>query len=488
MGCRYPCTMKKILWVLSSVVVLVLVLFVTALTRLDSEALGASAIEQIRLQSGIDLQAERSTLHPLRGLQLENVTAVADAPVGRVHATIDQLSIEHRLLPLLWGEVVMNEVQLERPMVTLVSKPAKRRRVDKSGRQRRERAAERGGGVPAETKPEASQTEEGHTARLSIETLGVEDGVLTARTNDSAADDLRVEQIDLQLRRLKFDPQAENSTLAVSGSGRFTSGRIDYGDFAAERSSGRVGLDQGRAEIVDFRVSSVNGELSVPQLEMQLDRDPLQYELGAAGSLDLNGILGVAEGGRFGPMGLDLTATGKGPELRAMRGRGTLTLEAGSLPGFPAMIQIEDLLGRALLTGREYETTAIEYELVDNRLVFAPFELVGDGGNVGGSGAVDLGGMLDLDVYVRLPRETLEIGVVDEEHLATLEDDQGMVQIPFTLSGTFEDPSIGMEWEGIQELMQGAGRSWAERALEEAAEKAKEWLSSQQGDPDSDRD
>ena len=477
--------MKKILLVSAAVVALVLILFLIAVSRLDSAALGARAIEQIHRKTGIELHAERIALHPVKGLDLDLATAIGTAPSGTFTASIEHLRIKHRLLPLLWGEVVMSEVLLQRPVVELVSKPAVRSRRDRSKDQKKRGKGEKKQGVTEQERvAEEAEVADGEGLRLSIKSLRIENGALLARTVTSEEPDLSLEQLNLKLEGLKFDAEAETSTTAVSGRGRFSTGRIVHGDFAATQSNGRVQLAEGRAAVTDLEVQSENADLIIQELEVRLDRDPPSYTFAAAGGLDLNGVLQVERGGRFGSVGIDLDASGRGPELNAMTGEGTLNLNAGSLPGFPAMVQIEDLLGRPLLTGREYETATVDYKLVDNQLIIAPFELIAEGGNVGGSGAVDLGGTLDLDVFVRVPRETLDIGVVDKAHLTSLEDEEGMVKIPFTLTGTFEDPRVGMEWEGMKELIKGAGRSWAERALEDAADKAREWLQEQSGTED----
>ena len=474
--------MNKFLFALGAILILVLALFLVAISRLDSEALGREAIELIRRQTGIDLQAKSITLHPLQGLTLEDETGSAVTQAGSVHATVQKLRIEHRLLPLLWGEVVMDEVVLQGPVIELVSRPAQRPKLDKAERRERRRRSK---GDDDRTAAEESGIEggadSGERLRLSIENLRIEEGAFSSRTLESEAPQLSLADIDLELQGLEFDSEATGGTRA-SGRGRFSSGPIVYGDFEAFQSSGRMELADGIARLSAFEVQAENAELVVDDLAIQLSTDPPKYTLTASGGLDFNGILGASEGDGFGPVAIDFVAKGKGPELAAMAGDGTLRLQAGSLPGFPAMVQIEELLGRSLLTGRKYQAATITYELSDSKLLIAPFELIGDGGRVGGAGHVDLGGTLDLDVFVRLPRESLDVGVLDSDHLANLEDDEGMVKIPFTLYGSFDDPKVGMEWSGMKELIRGAGRSWAERALEEAAEKAREWLAEQSED------
>jgi hypothetical protein len=477
--------MRKILFALLGLLVLIVLLFLIAVARLDSEAISAKALRQIHRKTGIELQAAKMALHPLKGLALDGVTAKATAPAGTVNATVEYLRIRHRLLPLLWGQVVMDEVLLRRPVIELISKPAKRTRRDK--REARERR-KRGEGQGAETEQSAMMADVGPDVerglRISITHLEIEDGAFYARTVASDAPDLSLENLAMILQGLEFDPNAQSSTTAVSGRGSFSTGRVVQEDFMAIESSGDLRVTGGVARVEELVVRSENADLVVEELEIRLDQDPPRYALKAAGDLDLNGTLGVGQGGRFGPVEISLTAEGRGPELAAMVGEGTLTLHAGSLPGFPAMVQIEDLLGRSLLTGRQYETTPIAFELFDSQLLIAPFELIGEGGRVGGEGEVDIGGIMDFDLYVSLPGETWESGVVDFEQLRSLEDDQGMIRIPFSLRGTYEDPKVGMEWDGMRDLVRGAGRSWAEDALESAADKVREWLREQSKEAD----
>ena len=81
-----------------------------------------------------------------------------------------------------------------------------------------------------------------------------------------------------------------------------------------------------------------------------------------------------------------------------------------------------------------------------------PFEIVGEGATIGGSGEIDLAGPLALDVFVRLPRRGFEDGELTEEQLASLADEGGMVTIPFAVWGTIDDPSVRLTWDGMKAL------------------------------------
>jgi hypothetical protein len=328
---------------------------------------------------------------------------------------------------------------------------------------------------------ETEETERGDSSlRLSIERLKIENGVIRVRSRDDGTETFSVEDLTLGLQDLTFDPEADSSTAAVTGVGRLTTGRVVHGEIEAERAAGEIRLAGGEAELSELEVRTRNADLVIYRLSLDLLEEPPGYSLSAAGGLDLDGALGLdTEGRGFGRVAIELEAAGEGPELAEVDGGGTLILNSGAIPPIPSIVQIEELLGQALLTGRTYERADIDYRLRDNRVELSPFEIVGDGAQLGGSGVVDLAGPVDMDVFVRLPRRSLGDEALEEEGLDEFEDEAGMVTIPFQVGGTIDDPKVQLTWEGAKALVRDAAESWAEKALEEAKKRAAEWLREQ---------
>jgi hypothetical protein len=276
---------------------------------------------------------------------------------------------------------------------------------------------------------------------------------------------------------LTFDQEADSSTAAVAGGGRLTTGRVVHGEIEAERAAGEIRLAGGQADLSELEVRTRNADLVIYRLELDLLEEPPGYSLTAAGGLDLDGALGLdSESQGFGRVAIELEAAGEGPELAEVDGDGMLILNRGAIPPIPSVVQIEDLLGQSLLTGRAYERTEIDFRLRDNRVELSPFEIVGEGAQLGGSGVVDLAGPIDMDVFVRLPRRSLGDEALQEEQLDEFEDEAGMVTIPFQVAGTIDDPKVQLTWDGAKALVRDAAEGWAEKALEEAKKKAAEWL------------
>lgn len=479
--------MKKILVALAALAAFALALVILLVLRLDPEVLGARLIEQVNRQSGIRLEAEEFSLHPLRGLELIDASASGRLESGEVMATVARMRMKHQILPLLRGELVIEEVLLQKPTIELIARsPAEMRQARKgAGGDRNQSGKRKGKNENVDQGSEAvAESSREDALRLSIERLGIEEGRLSIRTAGHQEAGFRIEELNLVLKRLAFDPASPSSTEAVSGEGRFSTGRLTHGDLEALETRGEIRLAGGTAELTELNVHSANADIMLSKLTVVMLQEPPAYDLVAAGGLDLNGVLGFDTTDGFGRVAIDLEAEGEGPEVSEMVGKGTLVLNAGSIPGVPSVVQIEDFIGRPLLTGRRYERTEIDYRLIENAIVLEPFEIIGEGANIGGSGEIDLSGPLDLDVFVRLPAGSLEDGKLNEEQLEELTDQDGSVTIPFRISGSIENPQVQLTSEGMKALAKEAAAGWVEQALEEAKKKASEWLKSQSEDRD----
>lgn len=478
--------MKKLLLGLLLVAGIALALVAFLVSRLDSEALGARLIQQINQQSGIQLEAESFSLHPLRGLELTDARATGRLESGEIQAEVALVRMHHRVVPLLRGELVIHEVLLREPQIELLARSAEEVRQQKAAERRDRRQAKKAGRRQRKTEKQAGIVEDADhpedPLRLSIRSMAIENGSLSIRPRDRDEASFELEELNLLLEGLAFDPGAPSSTEAVTGAGRLTTGRVLHGDLEATETRGEIRIAGGIADVTELEVRSANSNLMVNRLTIRLLQEPPSYSVEAAGSLDLNGLLGFDDGDGFGPVVIELGAAGEGPELEEMIGEGTLILNGGAIPGIPSVVQIEELVGQPILTGRQYARSEIDYQVRANKIVLEPFQIVGEGAEIGGSGEIDLAGPLALDISVRLPARGLEMTDMTEEQLASMADEGGQVTVPFHVSGTIDDPAVALTWDGMKALASDSAKSWAEEALEEAKKRAAEWLKSQAGD------
>ncbi|MGH9461271.1 MAG: hypothetical protein ACRD1X_08630, partial [Vicinamibacteria bacterium] len=109
---------KKLLLVAAILVsVLVLAIGVIYLVDFESPELGEFVIGKLNEITGAELGVGRYRLNLVRGLELEDVRVSTSLPGGSLEAHLDGLVLRHRLLPLLAGKIVVEEMVLLRPEI-----------------------------------------------------------------------------------------------------------------------------------------------------------------------------------------------------------------------------------------------------------------------------------------------------------------------------------------------------------------------------------
>lgn len=91
--------------------------------RFDPEALGQAVLRKLNATGATEVEARRFSLNPLTGLRIDDATARGELSAGRFTASLESLRLEHEPWSLLRGELVVRELVLRAPVVTLVSTP-----------------------------------------------------------------------------------------------------------------------------------------------------------------------------------------------------------------------------------------------------------------------------------------------------------------------------------------------------------------------------
>jgi integrase len=90
-----------------------------AFIEIDSPRQSRALLARASAATGATLEASEFRLSLLRGLSLKNVRASGTLTGGRYDVTLDRLVFEHRLLPLLRGQIAIDRIRLERPLIRL---------------------------------------------------------------------------------------------------------------------------------------------------------------------------------------------------------------------------------------------------------------------------------------------------------------------------------------------------------------------------------
>lgn len=452
--------MKTLLKILGIVVLLIVVLVVIAILRFDPDKFGQRVVTWVNQETDIDLQAERFSLHPLRGLELANTEVHTETEAGEITIRLDRLLFEHELWPLLKGELVIHRILLDRPQTVVIAVAEGGKGAGSGGGAKPEPTAQ-----PAEPETVGEEGPAGLT--ISIAEIRIEDGSLVARTEGATEDDLELQGLDLALSDLFFDPAAPSAIEGFAAQGGISVDQIRAGDLVAQGTEGRISIDRGKTAITDFGLSTPNGELEVSELLVDVTRSPATYSLTVGGAVDLNGLLGVQGDGGFGPVQLELGAAGEGPETEQLAGQGVLHLSAGSIPTTEAVAKIERLLQKPLVSGNTYEATDINFEIANNNLLVQPFEIVGNSVWIAGAGTVDLAGPVSFRTDIRVPGEGLSVAGIPEDAVKYMTDDEGFMTVPFLIAGTMDEPDVGLDTKAI-------GSAAKDSAMEAVEDYAKE--------------
>jgi hypothetical protein len=429
--------MRKILKVGAVLLTLLaMAVAVLLLVDFDSPRLGQALLAQVSREAGVRIEAGRFRLNLLKGLRMEEIRFETAGPSGRLTATAAELDFEHRLLPLLRGKIEIDRAALYQPRLELVT-PAETAPAAAA------RTTPATAGAPAGT----PTTERGSDLDLQIDRISIQNGALATRTEGAQAADVEIRGLDADLRGVALLPGAPSTIQAFRAGGDFKAQEILSGTLRGTEVQGRLALADGHLRLEEVRSKLAEGLFLLSELDVDLNRDPFAYRLSSrVDPLNTNVVLGAGTQGGFGTGRLSFQGAGTGTETRDLAGEGTLAVAAGRLPPSPVFHALDTVLGRTDLGGSAYDPFEVRFRLRGDRLTFDPFEVKTSTIALRVAGAVDLAGPLHLKVAVRAPRNLLAPRVLD------LMSQDGMVDIPLTVTGTPEAPRVTADTEALREM------------------------------------
>ena len=434
---------KKFLAVAFVVLAVAVVFFVD----FESPELGNAVVEKAREATGARLSVERFRLNLIRGLELAGIEATSSFPGTIVDARIDELVLRHRLLPLLSGRVVVDQLLIRHPEVVLVELDAKNKQSSgKRGKPKTKSEAEPSGANGADGQLSAKEAEESFGGlALEISEIRIEDGSI--RTGSVGP--FSIDGLDLTLRDLSFNRRAVSLLHAITAVGSLGLGELTLNDTEIQEVHGELTLDNGLLEGKNFTFVTEQGSFHT-QLSADFNRIPFGYTLSLRGEpIDVNAVARAKEGG-FGTGLLELEAEGFGTDSKDIKGKGVLHLEEGTLPSTPVLAGLEKALGRGTaLVGSRYRATDAPFRIEKNQVILERFRLVTPQAGLDLEGIVHLDGPLALALVLRTPREGLVIRAVPDDVLDALTDDEGWVAIPFRITGTRDAPTVLLDAKSL---------------------------------------
>jgi hypothetical protein len=396
----------------------------------DSPELGKALLRQAS-SSDLEITAEGFHLNLLRGLKLEDVKVKSLMPGGSLNATADTVILEHQFWPLLRGEVLVDQIVLQKPTVEMVSTAVREEPATAAGG-----SAEEGAGTAADGASAGSDLE------LRIRRFAIVDGTLISRVEGLDEPPTTIRGLDLELRDIVSAPGAPSLIQGLSAAGDLTADEVVTATTRGKDARGDLRLEGGHMLLTDFQLPTDLGVFELSQLDVDLNTDPAHYDLQLAGDpLNTSMILG-GSAGSFGSARLSLGLSGELSEDLKLVGLGKLTVTTGKLPDHAVLRAVEKLLGIAVV-GQEYEAFSVDFKIERNLLIADPFHLVTGSLDLATLGAVGLfDESLSLELTALAPRELVDVKEIPREILEALTDSDGRVNLPILVAGSQLSPSV----------------------------------------------
>ena len=155
-----------------------------------------------------------------RGLYLENVTTEGEVAGKRMEAQIRNITVKHRLIPLLRGEISASEIVIEDPEVHLFRTTQADRSSRLTNRAKQETSR-------AETPSPESGSEE--PLRLGISQLRVQNALITVHSTPERKPETVIRSLSLILNDLTLNEQSAPAIQRFSAKGEVDANEILIG-------------------------------------------------------------------------------------------------------------------------------------------------------------------------------------------------------------------------------------------------------------------
>jgi hypothetical protein len=435
---------KKFVWVGAILCLLVIVGGLALYFSFDSQQLGRNLLTRAGEASGVALEAESIRLGIFRGVELTGVSAAGKRGDDEYEVTVDRLRFQHRLVSLLSGNIVVERVLLEGLKVELTT-------------------FEGAGSAEGESERDPPPSRELPGLRLEVREIAVRNGFVRIRkrgADGTLRENLRLDGLDLTVRELVFDPEADTPVRRFSGRGQMRVVEALAGTMPIRNIRGTALFGKGVLNATGLALSTDYGDLTA-DLRVDFNPSPFTYEVTAAGEpLNVNRMVGASGGGSLGPGELHFRANGRGSDPADLVGEGNLQLAPGTVPEHPVLARAESVLGLSGLAGGPYSATEAVFRIADKRVAIQGFSLSTPQMGLSLDGWADLDGPMEFDLGMRVSRRGLTIEQVPASVLDALADAEGWILIPLKVTGTREQPSVSPDTEA---LLSQAGRRFLDR-------------------------
>ena len=437
-----------------AVAVIGLLLGVALFYKFDSPGFGKTISDAVFNATGAKLQASAFSLQVARGLSVRDLVVTSETQGGTVVIRMDELVLKHRLGPLLQGEIEVEELILDGPVIEVTSKPT---------------PASPTASTPEKSEP-APPTNGRQPMKLTLRRFSIRNASVTLRTEGETQPRAEMKGLSFDLGDLTIDPGASPKFMGLAGNGELSIDSLRAGTHTFTNAKGKMSVAGGRAQLNGVGIGSALGDAVLNEAIFDMTASPFTYRFEARVKADLNSALGLKGSNALGPSTLVVNGQGQGPKPESLNATGELQIGKGTLPAAKALSLLDRALGTSVV-GTPYEATAAKFSIANDSFRLQPFTLTSGRLRLGAGGSIAAAGPISLQLTVAVPRaEVKPERELSKATLDALTDKSGWMSFPVTVSGTLDKPDIAPDMDGIKQAVKQEAKAVARQGAEKAAQ------------------
>jgi hypothetical protein len=443
--------MKKILLALAAVVVVAVLGVLGYVAHLASQLNSPEFQEKVRAevssQMEADVRFEEMDVALLSGVTLRGFAVANPKPFDGDLFSADSFVLRYRLWPLLRGRVEVEQLAIEKPVLSLI--------MDEDGRYNYEALGGEGGTAPPETPaPAPGGAPAGTPLEVVLSEVSVRDAVITMVAEETDATLMAVEDAD-------FTSALRIAGGTTQGQAKATIGTVNLADMLFVRDvSAPLEMSTETVELdpIEARVAG-GGATGGVTVHLQ---DGFRYEatLNVDG-VDVKTLLQEAKSAAAvsGKLQAETSFEGTGP-LSTMKARGSAQVVDCRIEDSKTLALLSTVLKVPELARPEFEECLVDFTLQKNVLSTPRLILKGHAMQLSGKGTLNLvRSTLDYDMELALSEKLFAKITMKELRPAFKKRADGFSTVEFRVFGTTEEPQT--------DLLQRIGKAAATKAVKD---------------------
>lgn len=446
----------KILLVLVVIVVVLLVAGVFALNSyLQTSAFKELVLSSARQALGSDVKITDMNISLFRGVTLQGVAIRNPSGFPGDLLTADAFVLRYRLLPLLRRRVEVQQLSLEKPLLTLARNEKGEWNYEKIGVQQPPPPA----GTPAGPAAPPKSAPTGTSAAgfdIALSKLAMDDAEVVMMSEQGKA--------LTRIQHLTLDSSVNLAGKMLSGQGKASIETLAVADsLFVRRLTTTVSISADEVKLAPLTGTCADGNVT-GELALKLtggSKYSLKLQLKDGDIAKLIEEAGVTKRVMTGKLQATADLEGTGG-LPTMTGKGRAEIVEGKLLEMPALNLLATLLQVQELRDLKFDECVMEFTIADNVMQTPVIRLTSPVVQITGKGAVSLADYsLNHDLTLAFAPNSLDNAPKEIRALFTQRSD-GFLTLDFRVWGPYDSPKTDLK----ERIVRGATEQLLEKGLQ----------------------